>query len=103
MEGVVVRGERCPEVVDRLVHEAHRVLRLGEVLSDADVPGLQLGGTLKLDDCGGFLTRVQQRRAQPEVDVEAARAEGLRAPEALERLGEPPLPHELSAELEMTH
>ena len=46
-------------------------------------------------------TGVQQRRAQPEVDKEPARAERVRAPKALERLGEPPLPHELGAELEL--
>ena len=102
MEGVVAHGERRPEAGDRLVHEARQVLRLGEVLPDAGVPRLQRGGTLELDDCGGFLTGVQQRRAQPEVDLEAACAEGARAPEALERSGEPPLPHELGAELELT-
>ena len=102
MEEVVVHRERCTEVGDRLVDEASQVLRLGEVLPDADVPRLQRGGTLELDDRGGFLTGVQQRRAQPEVDLEAARAEGVRAPEALERIGEPPLPHELGAELELT-
>jgi hypothetical protein len=44
---------------------------------------------------------VQQRRAQPEVDLEAARAEVMRAPEARERIGEPPLPHQLGTELEL--
>ena len=102
MDEVVVHRERCTEVGDRLGDEAHLVLRLGEVLPDTGVPRLLRGRTLELDDRGGFLTRVQQRGAQPEVDLEAARTEVVRAPEALERSGEPPLSHELGAELEMT-
>ena len=103
MEEVVVHRERSTEVGDRLAHEARLVLRLGEVLQGAGVPRLQRGRTLELDDRGGLLTGVQQRRAQPEVDLEAARPEGVRAPEDFERVGESPLPHELGAELELTH
>ncbi|MFI5280834.1 MAG: hypothetical protein ACHQU1_10075 [Gemmatimonadales bacterium] len=102
MEEVVVHRDRGTEVGDRLVHEAEVVPRLREVLQDTDVPRLQRGGTLKLDDRGGFLAGVQQRRAQSEVDKETASAERVRAPKALERLGEPPLPHEFGAELQMT-
>ena len=42
-----------------------------------------------------------QRGTQSEIDLEAARAECVRPPEALERIGEPPLPQELGAEVEM--
>ena len=98
---VVVHRERRTEVGDRLIHEAHSILRLGEVLQDTGVPRLQRGRTIELDDRGGFLTGVQQCRAQPEVDLEAARAERVRVPEALERVAKPPLPHELGAELEL--
>ena len=61
MEGVVVHRERCAEVGDRLLDEARPVLRLAEVLQDSRVPRLQRGGTLELDDRGGFLTGVEQR------------------------------------------
>ncbi len=101
MEGFVVRGESCPEVVDRLVHEAHRVVRLAEVVPHAGVPRLEAGGALELDDCVGLPTEVEERRAQAEGNLEAARAGGVCPPEALERVGEPPLPHELRAALEM--
>ena len=101
MEAVVVHRERRTEVGDRLVHESELELRLAEVLQDTDVPRLQHGGTLELDDRGGVLTGVQQRRPQPELDEKPARTERVRAPKALERLGEPPLPHEFGAELEL--
>ena len=101
MKEVVVHRERCTEIGDRFVDEARFVLRLAEVVPGAGVPGLQRGGVLQLDDRRGFLTGVQQRRAQPEMDLEAVRTESLRPPEVLERIGEPPLPHELGAELEL--
>lgn len=102
MEEVVVHRDRRTEGGDRFVHEAQVVPRLAEVLEDTDVPRLQCGCTLELDDRIGVLTGVQQRRPQPEVDEEPASTERVRAPEALECLGEPPLPHELGAELELT-
>ena len=101
VEDVVVQCEPCTEVGDRLTHEARLVLRLGEVLPDTCVPRLEGGGTLERDDRSGLLTGVQQRRAQPEVDQEAARAERVRAPEALEGVGEPSPSHQLGAELEL--
>ena len=92
MEGVVVRGESCPEVVDRLVHEAHRVVRLAEVVPHAGVPRLAGRRRTRVDDCVGFPTEVEERGAQAEGNLEAARAGGLCPPEALERVGEPPAP-----------
>jgi hypothetical protein len=101
MEEVVVHCERGTEVGNGLVDEARLVLRLCEIVEGTGMPRLQRGGTLELDDRGGFLTGGTQRGTQSEIDLEAACAECVRPPEALKRIGEPPLPQELGAETEM--